>query len=492
MKKIILIGLLLVSSISAEAQIDDFRKQFDSFKQQTRKDFDDFRSRCNHEFAEFLRKAWEKYEKNEPLTIPEDPVPEPPVVIPKEEEDKPIKNEELPIKEEVKPAPPAPQPQPVEPIEEKVQPKPTWHKFTFYGTTDSVRLGEAQHFTCLSVDGNSLADLWEKCGQSYDNAVFDCLQIRKKYNLCDWAYLKMLESLSDSFFGKGTNEATFLMAFLYCQSGYQMRLANDGSKLLMLYGSQHVIYGNAFYTIGDLQFYAFGEENKELGNMYVCDGAFYGEKPLSLYINDAQDFTYLPSENRVLKSERYPEIKADVCVNTNQIQFYGDYPTSYIGGDFMTRWAMYANVPLDEHVTKTLYPVLRKEIEGKTELEKVERLLNFVQTALEYGYDDEIWGNDRAFFSEESLYYPKCDCEDHAILFSRLVRDLVGLNVMLVYYPGHLASAVEFTTPVTGDWLRYDNNRRFTICDPTYIGAKVGRSMPDLDDSGIRVIVLEK
>ena len=34
------------------------------------------------------------------------------------------------------------------------------------------------------------------------------------------------------------------------------------------------------------------------------------------------------------------------------------------------------------------------------------------------------------------------NCEDRAILFTRIVRDLLGLKCILIYYPGHLASAV--------------------------------------------------
>ena len=83
-----------------------------------------------------------------------------------------------------------------------------------------------------------------------------------------------------------------------------------------------------------------------------------------------------------------------------------------------------------------------EEIKKLGKLEAVERLLNLLQTGLTYGYDSEVWGCDRAFFAEETLYYPFCDCEDRAILLSRLVRDLLGLETILVYYPGHLAMAV--------------------------------------------------
>jgi hypothetical protein len=37
-------------------------------------------------------------------------------------------------------------------------------------------------------------------------------------------------------------------------------------------------------------------------------------------------------------------------------------------------------------------------------------LLNWVQMGLTYAYDEKVWGHDRAFFAEESLFYPFCDC----------------------------------------------------------------------------------
>ena len=87
------------------------------------------------------------------------------------------------------------------------------------------------------------------------------------------------------------------------------------------------------------------------------------------------------------------------------------------------------------------------------------------------------------------LYYPYCDCEDRSILYSRLVRDLLGLDVILVFYPGHLATAVCFNTPVEGDYIEL-SGKRFTICDPTYIGAPVGMTMPNMDNKTAKVILL--
>ena len=155
----------------------------------------------------------------------------------------------------------------------------------------------------------------------------------------------------------------------------------------------------------------------------------------------------------------------------------------------MTRWRSYAVAPLSDEFKEGIYVDLKNFLEGKSKLEAVEILLNFVQTAFEYEYDNVVWGEDRAFFPEETLFYPYADCEDRSILFSRLVKDIVGLRVALVYYPGHLAAAVNFDTDVAGDFVMVDGVR-FVICDPTFIGAGVGRSMSRLDKSDIKFIEL--
>ena len=60
--------------------------------------------------------------------------------------------------------------------------------------------------------------------------VRDCLELRIRHQLCDWAYLQMLNSMSEACVGRG-NDATLLMAYVYCQSGYQMRMGIANGKL---------------------------------------------------------------------------------------------------------------------------------------------------------------------------------------------------------------------------------------------------------------------
>ena len=151
---------------------------------------------------------------------------------------------------------------------------------------------------------------------------------------------------------------------------------------------------------------------------------------------------------------------------------------------------MYANTQLEDGVKKMLYPALRDIIQGLSQQDAANVLINWVQTAFVYELDDKVWGHDRAFFAEESLYYPYCDCEDRSILFSRLIRDLLELDVVLVFYPGHLATAVHFTDDIKGDYIMVEG-KKFLICDPTYIGAPIGLTMKGMDNATCKAILLE-
>ena len=118
-------------------------------------------------------------------------------------------------------------------------------------------------------------------------------------------------------------------------------------------------------------------------------------------------------------------------------------------------------------------------------------IINFVQTAFVYEYDDKVWGGDRIFAADETLYYPYSDCEDRAILFTRIIRDVMGLETALVYYPGHLAAAVRFNEEIPGDYFVI-GDKRYLICDPTFIGANIGRTMTGMDNSRAQVILLNR
>ena len=471
------------------------RKQaeFSDYRKERRKAFEDFRRKRNEEFARFLRERWTPVKSQPVVPRPKDEMV-PPVVTPKDEINpvEPPAPKPIPY-DEVLPAPaPIPQPQPIEPIEEIPEPTVSKQEFLFYGTLGSVRVDKDKLVRLRALNENSIADAWlELSEDKYTNLIHDCLQIRQEHNLCDWAYLMMLRQMANAVYGENTDEAELLVAYVYCQSGYKMRLAISGGRLHMLFASAHIIYDWSRCPIGDEMYYPL--DSGLQGEVYICEQQYPKEQTMSLFIPKEQKFAYAETAPSVYQSKRDSEMKISVKANKNLMDFYTSYPTSMIGDNFVSKWAIYANTPMSEHVKKQVYPAIRSAIRGCDQWTAVNKILNFVQTGFVYEYDDEVWGHDRAFFAEESLHYPYCDCEDRSILLTRIIRDLLGLNCILIYYPGHLASAVEFTegTP-TGDYIQYQG-RRFFIADGTIIGygAPVGKTMSGMDNKTAKVILLE-
>ena len=462
---------------------------FDEFRRSVYQDFNNFRRQCMEEFIEFVRNPWKEFENEPPVPLPKE-TPKPPVVMPEEDRDKPLQDNPIEIDTVITPVKPQLQPRPVSPIEDTPAPEDLLRiDFTLWGTEASVRFAPEGKISLGGVDNQTVADALACMVQGgLDATLADCLELRDKMQLCDWAYLCLLQKMSEAVYGTGTNEAVLLTACLYMQSGYKMRLGSDGAKLYVLYASKHQIFESTAYNIDGVTYYGI---DKLPNRLFICNVSFPKEKELTLYIDKPLKLQLAYADSpQVHRSMAYPDVSVSARINRNLMDFYNAYPVSICNEDFMTKWAVYAQTPLNDDVRKQVLPSLGASIQGMGEHEAVSRLLNLLQTGFEYEYDNKVWGHDRAFFAEETLYYPFCDCEDRAILLSRLVRDLLGLRTLLVFYPGHLAMAVAFNEKVDGDYIVY-GGQRFVVCDPTYIGAPVGATMPGMDNAKATVILLD-
>lgn len=494
MRRFLAFNVVCILSVTLFAQ-NTYQEIFDEFSRNVKSEFYSFRDKCNSDYVAFLEASWksfnaceavpEPYEEQVPPVIYEIPEPAPEPIV--EPEPEPVIERERPIVEVIPPVEPVPQPQPVEPIRETPVVEADVFEFSYLDMRLSVRAGSGLMFQLPSVRAKDISKGWKQLSaHDYDNLIVDCLSIRDKYALCDWAYLQMIKSFAVSFLGNG-DSATLLTAYLYAQSGYKVRLGTSSGHLYLLYGTKYLIYGKSYYQFDGSYFFVL---DSDLNKMDIADCPYPGEKDMSIAISKEQMLGDNCSDSRHFESDRYA-IASDCTVNRSLLKFYDGYPTAEINGNSLSRWAIYAEAPVSRGVREELYPALRETVRGKNALEAADMLLDFVQNSLVYGYDDEIWGGDRAFFAEETLYYPYCDCEDRSILYSHLVRDLLGLDVLLVYYPGHLATAVHFNESVDGDYLVV-GQKKYTVCDPTYIGAPVGETMPGMDNSQARVILLRR
>lgn len=54
--------------------------------------------------------------------------------------------------------------------------------------------------------------------------------------------------------------------------------------------------------------------------------------------------------------------------------------------------------------------------------------------------------------------------------------------MVFLHYDMHLSTAVDFSDPtIKGDFLNIDGHH-YVMCDPTFLGARIGMSMPQYKD----------
>lgn len=487
MSRLLLIMCIVSIFLTGNAQsIEEERNAFEKFRVNINDDFDNFRNKITQEFIEFVRNPWNKCVAKVPVSEPSIELV-PPTTI----SDYINKNQhtQINIGGIIQPLQISQRPHPIEPITEAPEMESDCISFLYFGTNCHVRYKRNNRYHIDRMTENDIANaLTTIATRETDNLMYDCLKAREELQLCDWAYLLFLKKMSDAIYGEGSNEATLLMAYIYMQSGYKMRLAYNGSKLYMLYGSKHIIFGQSSYEIDETFYYSLSELPN---NLMISNACFPKESSLSLIIDQQPSLSISLSKKRNIISDTYPAFNFDTDVNYNLIDFYSTYPASYYNGNIMTKWAQYANTPISKHVRSTLYTKIRKSISGLSEIDAVNRILNWIQTGFNYEYDKTIWGHDRSFFAEETLYYPHCDCEDRCILFTRIIRDLLKLDCILIYKPSHLTTAVAFNSDISGNYILL-NNKKYIVCDPTIIGAEAGYNIENKDSVTVNVIMLYK
>ena len=368
--------------------------------------------------------------------------------------------------------------------------------FTFqvFGTPMDVNIDDENIFKLSGTDNNAVAEAVEKisANKKYSLLLKQCLQLRDDYKLCDWAYFKTLQSLGNQFLGDDTNEAVLFTGYMFCMSGYKLRYAFDSDKKLrLLIACEQDIVDQPYVTIpegsGFCTYYIM-EGSLNGKSMQLCNYQMPKEKAMSLHITDEPLF-YENASGIDMALHSYPSVQFGYNVNKNLIDFYSTYPTPLTRGDSYSKWTYYANAPMSSLARETVYPAVRSAIEGRSAFESVNVIMDMIES-YKYGYDDEIWGYDRAFFPDETLFYPMSDCEDHAILLTRMVRDLLNLPTALLYYPGHLAAAVCFDSDdARGDYIMYEG-KKYTVCDPTIYYAGAGRTMRGMNNKEATLIII--
>ncbi len=319
------------------------------------------------------------------------------------------------------------------------------------------------------LNENAIADAYEAlCNSDYKPLLADCAQIRKDLRLNDWGVFTLVRQLADTYCGTA-NESIVMQQFLLNEMGYKARMARKATedKMMLFVATDCSIYAHPYITLNGQNYYNLSGNNEQC-QFYMCQkDSPKAKNSVGMQLKEAPLFpgTVVSSTHQAKGSAA----RVTVDVPKALMDFYKDYP--------QCDYSVYFNAPVNAAMENRILSSLAPLVQGRNEADAANILINFVQTAFQYQTDGQQFGYEKPFFVEELFYYPYSDCEDRAMLFSYLVRKLLGLDVVLLDYPEHIATAVRFNGNVSGDYLMV-NGRKYIVCDPTYIGASIGMTMP--------------
>ncbi len=484
------IGFLLFSSAV-------YAQSFEEYKQSQMHAYETDKAQREREFRSFLSSEWKAYKESQGFQVYEKPKPKilphavekvsapvgPAVVIRPIAKIEPKVEPKIELKVQPKLEPKV-EPKIEEKVESKIEPKVVkkieektqapviipLHNIILFGTTfafDVEHSIEKAQFQPQNKKG--ITNFFDSLAQSDYQKTVDTLALHvKEYQLNDWALYLLSQKLSFSLY-KNNNEAKLFQWFILNQLGYDIKVALQKSKVVILSKSKKTIYSTPNYTLSKHHYYAIDYYNqKGLGVLRTYEGTYPDAvKSLNLELKAIPKFNAENAGRDLSFRYRGQKYTLHVSYNQNLINFMKTYPQA--------DYDSYFNAPLDNKSADSLVKALKPIIDGKAASDAINILLYFVQHAFSYELDQEQFGREKVMFAQETLYYQKSDCEDRAVLFAYLIKNLLGYDVVGVKYSDHMATAV--AVPMQGDALNIASSR-YVIADPTYMNAPIGKSMP--------------
>ena len=435
---------------------------FEDFKRGQAESFQKFQDERDNAFNNYLKEEFKAYKEQQGISIYEKPKPK---TIPTT---KPLKVKAVGPKTIIKiKKPQEKEPQIVQ--KEQVTPKKAIN-FDFYGSALGFDIPDGLSTAkFMPHTQKGISSFFEVAASSqYTDLVKDLQNVSNSMNLNDWGVYLLVLKYSDAVF-TNPDESKLLSWFLFNKLGFNVKVGLAHKHIVLMHYSKKTIYSTPNYSFGDKKFYVVSNYDKgSVGTLYSYDHDYPdADKPLDLSMKTLPYFE-MAMKKKHLEFEHFKkQYTLSYLYNQNLIDFMSTYPQA----DYET----YFNAPLEGSTYKSIATELKKYLDGKQVSESMNFVLNFVQNAFIYERDDQQFGREKVMFAEETLYYDKSDCEDRAVLYSYLIRELFGVSVVGVKYKDHMATAMN--VPMQGDSIK-KGSKTFIIADPTYINANIGQSMP--------------
>jgi len=487
-----ILGLVLASLLvntsgfsQTNEELEAMRQEFEDYKQQERENFREFVEKRDQEFAAYLKAEMRNIELMKSRSQGKIPGPDKiPTFRPEKQQ---VESQPIPVMEiretdipqtEHLPglqANKVPRVRLPETIEVPIPTSLKTAEFDFYGSKQQFFYDPDIHQNPGSKNGPELISAYFETLSKTDYFPLTqaLIEAHNKYNLNDWAYLKLCEKLAENI-AVTDREKNLLHWFLLIKTGYKAKIAYQSDNISLMIPSQQEIYGLPYYSFNGEDYYIL---NPELTRIQTYNTDYPGAD--SRFDLNMYQAPVLPQKLGTRKLKNGSEDYVRVAYNQNLKALYDEFPQADM--------ELFFHSSLSPLARESLHFYFDPSFQDKSDKEIVADLLKFVQNRFDYLTDQEQFGREKFFFPDECFMYPSADCEDRSVLFSWLVREFTDLDVIGLDYPGHISTAVAFEGKTRGHHLQY-KDKIYTICDPTYIGAPIGACMPDFQDKKAAVI----
>jgi hypothetical protein len=469
--RFLILILLPISGYSQDKTMEQMTKDYKEHVKKSYQEFNDYVTKRDKEFADHLKQYWKEIRLMAPMKPDTTPKPE---IVPHYKA--PVTKEPVSTLLPVFPSgiPSMPEELQIQriPVLEKPEPVDTSLEnlsFPYYGSTVMLKYNpDIKVNVPTQITGTVIAKYWENISATHYSSLLSSLETEKnRMQINDWGYLQLVRKAAGKLYPDSANAINLLTWYLLTKAGYKIKVAYHENEVYLMIPSSNTFYGINFTKFNGINYYLL---DKPVPEISTYDEDFPdATKIFDLNISNALNIGDLKS-TRVIKLT-YNNIPYDIPLdyNMNSIEFYKDYPLTDISVSF--------NAAVSSVFKESVIEKIKPLVENKNARDAVGFLLNLVQNGFEYKTDEEQFGREKFNFPEENLYYPYNDCNDRVAFFAYLVENIVGLDVIGVEYPGHIATAVNFKEDVPGDYISWQGNK-FIMADPTYINAPLGLTMP--------------
>jgi hypothetical protein len=469
--RIFLLSVLLFSSMLAQTYEEYLREQQQAFSS--------FKEARDKAFSEFLNKEWKAYQEAQGLSgYKEDKPKELPKAV-KTTVIKPKKKVLVVKQPEVVEKPKVYSKIIIPPVSQKLK---TLY-LTFFGVDLEVHYDRSILLSMQAyMSKDAIAKGWDRlAGSEYETTVNELDEIASRLRLNDWARYLLVEKVSRGIY-KSENEAKLFSWFALLKMGYDAHIAFQTHRLILLLPIEGEMYSTVYYTLKGKRYYAVDYYAKgKLGSIMSYDNVYQGaSSALDFSLSELPLFAEERTSKHLVFRIDQKNTPIDLKYDANLLKFFQTYPQ--VG--YENYFASQDSILLRESIKASFEPL----IVGKSQGEALNIILNFVQHAFKYQVDKDQFNKEKVMFPSETLFYPYSDCEDRAILFSYMVKTLLGMDVVGVKYPNHMATAVRVDEKIKGEYILLDQ-KPYVLADPTYVNASLGMSMPQFAGTKSYVII---